>query len=486
MARAATIDDLYRDPRTAFGGAATATRRSTIPVGQVIEGMPAAPAAPAAGGIGQPPAAAKAPKLAAVARGIGTGGRVGIASLPAIAGVVVGAMRDTSAPAAEPLPPVQDYATGNIPVNTSLKAPAAVAEASPLGVGPNNEVTRNIANTLNAVPGIGAVPGMVGKAGAAVARAVTAGQGAQQFVRGAQQAQGGELPMPSAATATGGIADNVPRQPFSDARQDAAPPAPVAAQPAMAPTEAVVQPGAAPQAGTNLAEIEARNSQLRRELDAYGPGAGGGGGAVGIGTDPAKSQRNVNFDRDVALDRLESASRLSSSSRSRDASLQAFASASGQPMPFEAQQAREQQGDLTRRGQDVTARGQDIGAMTQANALKAGADTQGRALAANRDIATMQAGTARDVATIGADGRAEIAAARAAQPKFTPIQLPDEIGEMGAVRRMGTALLNNQTGEIVNPGAQGAKQAVTPKAEYDKMPKGARYTGPDGKTYIKG
>jgi hypothetical protein len=37
----------------------------------------------------------------------------------------------------------------------------------------------------------------------------------------------------------------------------------------------------------------------------------------------------------------------------------------------------------------------------------------------------------------------------------------------------------------LNPGSRSAAPVVTPKADYDKLPSGSKYTGPDGKSYIK-
>jgi len=113
------------------------------------------------------------------------------------------------------------------------------------------------------------------------------------------------------------------------------------------------------------------------------------------------------------------------------------------------------------RNAELTARGQDIGAVT----AQAGAANQ-------RDIAAMQGRTARDVATIGAESRADAAEARGPQrARYTPVQLPDEVSPDGfTTRRMGTALLNNETGEIVYPGqGTGLKPAAPPAGAVQKL-----------------
>lgn len=63
----------------------------------------------------------------------------------------------------------------------------------------------------------------------------------------------------------------------------------------------------------------------------------------------------------------------------------------------------------------------------------------------------------------------------------------------GQPRGAGAVILNKRTGQaqFVTPSevqgtAAAAKPGTTTKEEYDKLPKGARYVAPDGKTYIKG
>jgi hypothetical protein len=56
----------------------------------------------------------------------------------------------------------------------------------------------------------------------------------------------------------------------------------------------------------------------------------------------------------------------------------------------------------------------------------------------------------------------------------------------GQIVREPSQVLDNQSGQFVQQGGQAAAPKVTPRADYDKLPKGARYVGPDGKTYVKG
>ena len=139
-----------------------------------------------------------------------------------------------------------------------------------------------------------------------------------------------------------------------------------------------------------------------------------------------------------------------------------------------AEWARAAAGEATQR------RGQDLGASTAAGQQRGA-----------RDIAELQSRTQRDVAGLNSDSRVAAAEARAGTPKFTPVNLPDQLAPDGiTVLKGGQVLLDNQTGAFVRPTAGGDKGQTggtppTPKAEYDKLPKGAKYVGPDGKTYVK-
>jgi hypothetical protein len=123
---------------------------------------------------------------------------VGAAALPAGLGAAVGAAQRRADLNAEPEPFVPAAAKpGDIPSDPSMRGPAVVPERRPLGVGPNNEFTRNAANTLMALGPMGAaVPraaaalpiaaSSVGTAGRIRAAGEVAGRSAQQFVAGAQ------------------------------------------------------------------------------------------------------------------------------------------------------------------------------------------------------------------------------------------------------------------------------------------------------------
>ena len=160
------------------------------------------------------------------------------------------------------------------------------------------------------------------------------------------------------------------------------------------------------------------------------------------------------------------------------------------------------QADTTRRGQDITAKGQD----QQAGALRAS-----QKLAQNKDgrEATASAMDQKSRQQL-MDAQQEFLNAKtpdeqkAAERKLTTlggkqtndkgqvISLPDTLGDQGQVIRGGQAVLMPD-GSIVRPEQAGANpkgpagvHAPTSKAEYDKLPKGAKYTHPDGTTRTKG
>ena len=69
--------------------------------------------------------------------------------------------------------------------------------------------------------------------------------------------------------------------------------------------------------------------------------------------------------------------------------------------------------------------------------------------------------------------------------RFTVVPGGQEIGADGVPFTRPASVINNQTGEFVQQPAANTKGA-TPRAEYDKLKKGDKYIGSDGKQYIKG
>lgn len=137
---------------------------------------------------------------------------VSAAAVPAALGAAVGAAqrRADLSEAPEPFTPAAVDAPGSIPTVGSMRGPEVVPERRPLGVGPNNEFTRNVANTLMALgPAGAAVPragvalpvaaSSVGTAGRIRAAGEVAGRSAQGFVAGAQGGAAAVNPEPTAA-----------------------------------------------------------------------------------------------------------------------------------------------------------------------------------------------------------------------------------------------------------------------------------------------
>lgn len=169
-----------------------------------------------------------------------------------------------------------------------------------------------------------------------------------------------------------------------------------------------------------------------------------------------------------------------------------------------------------RRGQDLQdAQAQERLGLDQQRVgfegTRAAADVaQSRATTADvqtRTQAAMQLMSAQNEllkARASGDAKASAAAEenlRALQGKYER-EIPDLFGvtpipggidpATGQPRGSGAVVLNKRTGEakFVSPGevqgAPGTKPGATTKEEYEKLPKGARYVAPDGKTYIKG
>lgn len=130
----------------------------------------------------------------------GNAAALGKASLPGVAGGIVGTVqRMADGEQAAPAPFVPPEAKpGDIPTDPTTQAPKPT-QRRPLGFGPDNEFTRNVANTVNAVSGLGSGLGSGMRAlgmlreGSGVANAAAkvapAAQKIAPFVQGAQAAQ---------------------------------------------------------------------------------------------------------------------------------------------------------------------------------------------------------------------------------------------------------------------------------------------------------
>lgn len=234
---------------------------------------------------------------------------------------------------------------------------------------------------------------------------------------------------------------------------------------------------------------QTRAANIRDGVDINRGIGGNVGGVTTLGAGYAEEVARKNVDTAAAS--LRNDARLASGARQAKLLDQAQA-AKDQPN-IDAE--RTQRGDIARlnanteqqrtRSQETTLRrGQDIG-LIEHQAGNQSAQT----------IETMRGTSARDVATLGADARLAAAEARADGRKgeakrFTHIAGGQEVrmvNGMPITVKVPDSIFDQQTGQYSDAGAPKAPSTpqATPRAEYDKLPKGARYIGPDGKTYLK-
>lgn len=268
--------------------------------------------------------------------------------------------------------------------------------------------------------------------------------------------------------------------------------------------------GFVPGGGTVSARNDAAATQLAARSQATGATAQATPGAAG----PAESQMAVvpvhafGFktpeEQGQQLD-LRGLSRQQATQATLQAQEQATRAALGQ----DQLQVQREGHAVTSRGQDqqsATAnarlgfdreQGQRTGVLTSAQA--------GEAQARAQSLQTINAAQkAYETAVAGGDPKA-VAAARAnlaaVQGKtdtknFSVHPISAGIDPLtGQPRGAGAVILNEQSGESRfvspteaqggSPGAPAGPAKGIAKGDYDKLPKGARYTGPDGKDYIK-
>jgi hypothetical protein len=152
------------------------------------------------------------------------------------------------------------------------------------------------------------------------------------------------------------------------------------------------------------------------------------------------------------------------------------------------------QNALETRGQDLQAA--NLGAIQKLAQQRLGLDTANSGV--DNKLKSAQAGSAEQILaaqtamqkpgnTPAQQAAAEETYARLSgkfekPQKFTVINLPDTEGQNGVVKG-GQAVIDS-SGQIVPQGP--AKSTNITRAEYDKLPKGAKYTAPDGSSRVKG
>lgn len=189
---------------------------------------PTAPAAPAPpGSIGQQALRSLRGGAQAAMNGVRsmgfTGANIAKMSIPAVIGAGIGMAQRSTDANAEPAEPftAPPAAPGQIPVDPGLRAPA-FTPSHPLGFGPDNEFTRNLANTVNAIPGSSGVMGTGLRAGSNAAKVAGALNTGQQVIRGAQGASEPTAPIADLRTPANPIAPNPTDQRLAAGTQGAA------------------------------------------------------------------------------------------------------------------------------------------------------------------------------------------------------------------------------------------------------------------------
>lgn len=179
--------------------------------------------------------------------GAGFAGGVATAGAGLGVGAAAGAIqREIDARAPQPSPFVAPAdAPGQIPVDPNSPRGPAPIQSHPLGFGPDNEFTRNTANTLNAIPGLNglgaglrasasAIKGVSGMIPASAKLANVTGRGEQAGQVGAQVVAGAKLGAPelpnlgasAAPTPTAPVGPNPTDQRLAVGTQSAGPGAP--------------------------------------------------------------------------------------------------------------------------------------------------------------------------------------------------------------------------------------------------------------------
>jgi hypothetical protein len=385
---------------------------------------------------------------------------------------------------------------------TGIDQTARVAEGIGRGAGATAGGMAGAAAGTALLPGIGTVAGGI-LGGAAGYFAPDLANKAYNLVTGgdnqlasdkaaelrAKQAAPAGIAAPPPVTAGRGGADFAATDPR---RTDVAQPAAVVAPPPQAPDTALdITSGM-----RNVSDLAP--SQAAALSEARLAAAGREDRPAGISgiADSATEERNARLARQNPLDRLESAARLATSGRERATALSAYAQLAGSQDQGTTQRGIADIRDLgeTKRnvatnatnltreklGNATTMRGQDITSNSQAATNKA-----------SLGIAQIGADARKSAAELAADAR--LSAAEASARRYIPVAGGQQVKDINGLPQVVTSpasVFDAQTGRYVETQPAGAANigapTTTPRSEYDKMPKGARYVGPDGKTYTKG
>lgn len=315
----------------------------------------------------------------------------------------------TAKPASQPQP-LQPTAPGEIPKDTRFAAPAAI-ETHPLGIGPNNEFTRNVGNIVNAIPGGQALAGTV-RAGSNIAKALSLAAPAQAFVQGAQTGQA--------------VTQNLPALPQS--QPTAAPVAPPTATYSNEGRNAPTMRVEGPPAGSIIRDGNKYSGKdIKFGADIYTPGGKlVNGGDKGFGVSSLDSSEGFRQDQlELARNAAERAAApvggatdmggrttmlddLVAKSKAGGPDLSKLPPTRRAQLAAQIQQ-QERGNAATLRGQDLGMRGQELSAQTAAR----GQDVNAQAMREGNQVSMRGQDISAGTALSGQQNSARIAAAQA-------------------------------------------------------------------------
>lgn len=334
------------------------------------------------------------------------------AALGALAGVGQRLYDNSTAKSAPQPQPLQPAAPGEIPKDTRFAAPAAI-ETHPLGIGPNNEFTRNVGNIVNAIPGGQALAGTV-RAGSNLAKALSLAAPAQAFVQGAQTGQA--------------VTQNLPALPQS--QPTAAPVAPPTATYSNEGRNAPTMRVEGPPAGSIIRDGNKYSGKdIKFGADIYTPGGKlVNGGDKGFGVSSLDSSEGFRQDQlELARNAAERAATpmggvtgigprggsmmddlVAKHNASKGVDMSGL-SPYDRAMMTQQQRAADKANDVSMRGQDITAQGQVLNAQTAAR----GQDNMLTAQREGNQVSMRGQDISAGTALSGQQNSARIAAAQA-------------------------------------------------------------------------
>ncbi len=379
-----------------------------------------------------------------------------------------------------------------------------------------SELSRNVGNTLNAVggaTGVGVLPraaGAISTLATRAANAVGTTTGAAAVGRSGAAlgpiaiapATASPAPLPATATVSAGVA---PTAPASSATEilSAAPNAitrtgnSYTGAPNIAGNVSVQNPDGTARQPSGV--ITAQNNQAAAGLSARytGSPAQQGLGAIRGGGQVSSIDTSAGYAQD-----LKDLARIDVAKATQNAGLKDQATfAQNQALTERYLRGNRAAGAILRNNAqaDLATRGQDLqagqqGAIQRLAQQKFGVDAAGAALDQQEKSALVKAQAAFINAKTPAEQSAAETTLRTLQGKYEKAAPPEQYAfapggqtvdpATGLAVTQPGVIFNKQTGEVKQQGA--AKPGAITKQQYDALPKGAKYTHPDGTTRTKG